>query len=50
VQAGRGKEFFVFVTESRAALRPTKPSIRWVSGSFPGGKAAGVWSWPLAPI
>jgi len=30
---------------------PAQPPIQWVRGGFfPGGKAAGAWSWPLTSI
>jgi len=38
---GRGKRF-VLLQKSRPLLLPTQPSIQWVSGFFPGRKAAGV--------
>jgi len=39
---------FLFTTVSRMALEPTQPPIQWApGGSFPGGKAAGAWRWPL---
>jgi hypothetical protein len=42
---GRGSitgrvKIFLFSTASRPALRPTQPSIQWVLGALPGGKAA----------
>jgi hypothetical protein len=41
---------FLSFRASRPALVPTQPPIQWVPATFPGGKAAGTWSWPLAPI
>jgi hypothetical protein len=39
---------FLFSTLPRPALGSTQPPIQWVpGGSFPEGKAAGAWSWPL---
>jgi len=30
------------------AMEPTRSPIQWIpGGSFAGGKATGVWSWPL---
>jgi hypothetical protein len=39
-----------FSGPSRPARRLTQPPVRWVSGLFPGGKAAEGWCWPLNPI
>jgi hypothetical protein len=30
----QGKGIFIFITESRTALRPTQPPIRWVPGAL----------------
>jgi hypothetical protein len=38
---GGGKNFY-FSMSSRPALGSTEPSIQWVWGSFPGGKAVGA--------
>jgi hypothetical protein len=38
----------IVFTSSSPALGPTQSPIQWVpGGSFPRGKAAGAWSWPL---
>jgi hypothetical protein len=47
-----GRERFYFSTAPRPPLGPTHPAYRIgvPGGSFPGGKEAGVWSWPLRSI
>jgi hypothetical protein len=40
---------FLFTTMSRLAPGPTCSPVQWVLGLFPGGKTAGVWSWPPTP-
>ena len=34
----------------KPALRPTQPPMQWVTGLFPGGKAARSWSWSPTPF
>ena len=43
---GGGRDF---PYTSRQALGPTQPPAQWVSGLFPGGKAAGACRWPSTP-
>jgi len=35
---------------SRLDLRPTQPSVQWVTGLSWGWRAAGAWRWPLIPF
>jgi hypothetical protein len=44
----QGQDIFLFSTAFRPVLGPTQPPNQW--GDFPGGKAAGPWSWPLTSI
>jgi hypothetical protein len=41
------QDILLFYKTSRPFLRPAKPPSQWVPGSFPGGKVAAGWSWPL---
>jgi hypothetical protein len=43
---GRVKNF-LFSKSSRLFLESTQPPNHGYRGSFPGGKEAGAWSWPL---
>jgi len=45
--AGLGK---FFPHTSRPTLLPIQSPVQWVSGLFPGGKAARAWRWPSTPI
>jgi hypothetical protein len=49
-QQRQWRDFFHFATASRPALGPTQPHPMGTRGSFPAGKAAGAWSWPLTSI
>jgi len=46
----KGKYFFLFTTASRPALGPPRALPNGYQGFFPGGRAAGAWSWPLTSI
>jgi len=46
---GQWWDIFHFSTPSRLALGPTQP-CNGHRGSYPGNKAAGMWSWPLTSI
>jgi hypothetical protein len=50
LQQGRG--FLLFVTKARPASEPTRQPtyLKDIRSSFPGGKKAGTWSWPIAFI
>ena len=50
VRIQAGTKIFLFYKSSRPTLGPTQPSLKFVPGSFPGGKAAGAWCWPLTSI
>jgi hypothetical protein len=61
-----GLGIFLFITESRMALKPTQPPIQWVPGSLslgikqpkrkadispqPGAEVKNVWSYTCTPI
>jgi hypothetical protein len=44
------RDLFFPLKPTRLVLGPTPPPIQFISPFFPGGKAAGVWSWPLTSM
>jgi hypothetical protein len=50
IEFGQGQNIFLFSRNAQTRCGAIQPPIQWVPGFFPGGKAAGAWSWPLTSI
>jgi hypothetical protein len=46
----QGQAIIICSTATRPALKPIQYCLMGTKGSFPGGKAAGAWRWPLTTI